>query len=455
MLLSVIGVLIVTEIMILGLFVLTIGRTFKHHFKEKTISKLIVFQDIIQKKIDAKPDTPLYQRKDISEFIGYFSSLLDVDIWLVSRQGDVMLKTPGSRPYPEEIDEKNKRTINKNIIISFESRRHLDFLTKIPIQLGNGGPGDIYVQYKERKIQKPEGFFLVGLLIIAVVIAILVAPLSRLFTRRVNVLNDSALRLADGDFSYRPQICGHDEIAKLGQSFNFMADKIEKMIHKEKELTANISHELRSPLARIRVSKELLQDQLDKGDTSGLKPYLISIEDDIQMLDKLIGDILKLSKTDLLEAAMISKPVDISGILTDLLKTFKPAMDQHGLVLAADIQEKLISVGDKEGLYSVFSNIFDNAVKYTIHGGKIQVKASNMANKRIVILVANTSGELTPGVMEKIFDPFFRGHHAMESGSGLGLCIAKKIIDKHSGSIVAENTQQEFCLKIELIHALA
>lgn len=447
-LLSFVGVMVVTEILILGLFVSTAGHAFKTHFKEKTISKLRVFKSIIQDKMNQEPETPLSQREDIIQFLSTFSSLLDVDIWLIDSEGSVVLKTPGSKDAPIDTDYEKKVILQHNIVVSFKSRHHLDFYAKIPLEKESGGAFVLKVQYTEEENRRPEGLFVLGLLIIGIIIAILVIPLSRLITRRVNQLNESALHLAGGELSFRADIAGKDEIAKLGESFNFMADRIEQMIRREKELTANISHELRSPLARIQVSKEILKERLEKKDDKDLVSYLNFIEDDIRILDKLIGDILKMSKSDLPDTLFIPESVDISGGLSRLLEKFKPAMEHKQVALDISIQDHLVVKADREGLDSVFSNVLDNAVKYTPVKGSIKINASFQPEKGVVISIANSARELSPEEQQNIFHPFFRRKDSIPGGSGLGLHIAQKILKRHHASITVENIDQGIMFQI-------
>ncbi len=238
--------------------------------------------------------------------------------------------------------------------------------------------------------KKSEAIFFVGLLCIGAIIALLIVPLARIITKRIKQLNQSALEFADGNLSCRTDIRGCDEIAKLGNSFNFMVDKLEKMIQGNKELTANISHELRSPLTRIRVSKELIQDRIDRDriDQDKLDPtrdkdikrYIQNIDQDIDILDDLIDKILKLSKMDAQESLLSVEQLDIKTLMTDLEKKYEPSLKQKNLALRTNYNSPVILNADKKIVTSILSNIFDNAVKYT---KKKESSISRLLNQRM------------------------------------------------------------------------
>jgi signal transduction histidine kinase len=228
-----------------------------------------------------------------------------------------------------------------------------------------------------------------------------------------------------------------------------MADKLETMIQSGKELTANLSHELRSPLARIRVAEELLREKLEGIDEEKWKRHLDGIQEDIEELDRLIEQILNLSKMDLHDAPLNPESLDPLALVDDLLKRFEPAASLKGLHIKKELSFDPPFSADREALRTALSNILDNAVKFTPENGTIRV---NMGSKdgSLEIIVTNAFDRLSHDDLERIFDPFHRTHEAPKTGSGLGLAITKKIIQRHGGTIKALNTEEGLQIRITL-----
>ena len=445
-----IGILFITEILILGLFVGTAGRTFKNMFHERTTAKLAVFKHIVSEKIGQSPDVHISERDDVKQFFGYFADLFNLSIWVTDDNHRVLIRTSETDVLPDPGRYKKHKQISPEIDIYFKTRRHFDFYAVIPVDLGNEKKGFINIHYKEQKHDKPEGAFLIGLLIIGTAIALMIIPLSRLITRRVNQLNDSALRLAQGDLTFRSRVKGNDEIANLGRSFNLMADKIEQMVMNEKEMTANISHELRSPLARIRISKEIINERIQNGRPASVPEYLKAIDDDIQILDRLIDDILKMSKIDLKDPDQPMAQVDIAGICRELAAKFRPAMDAKQLSIELDLPTVLPVLAHGERMFMVFSNVLDNAVKHSPQSALVRMNIRDEPEGRQVISISNPLEPTQSLDLEKLFDPFYRGTRVPVAGSGLGLYIARKIIRQYQGEIQVRREEHEIVFDIIL-----
>lgn len=174
----------------------------------------------------------------------------------------------------------------------------------LPLGFSADRSGYLYTALERRRRGKGESSFLLALAGIAMAFALLLYPLSGMLSRPLGELRASALRIADGDLEHRVRPRGSDDIGELGRSFNVMADRVQRMVTGTRELTAHVSHELRSPLARIRVATELLKDREKVGknvrDSRQQRRLLFEeIDAEIDDLDRLIGCILQLSRLDL------------------------------------------------------------------------------------------------------------------------------------------------------------
>jgi len=449
-LLSFLGVLLITLALSIILFVFTAGRAYKADLNEKTLSKLQIFREIIQKDIDLHPALSIDKNPDLLKELNTFSDLFDVKIWISDLEDTILVKTfKGPANVPQTGVQRQVHHDNGITLYHFVLK-WIKYYATIPINAGQDH-FRLHLYYDTRNPDHPEGLFLMGILIIGGVVALMVVPLASFITRRVNRLNRSAIELARGNLSCRADIRGHDEIAKLGNSFNLMADKLEKLIQNAKELTANVSHELRSPLARLRVSKELILDKLDKeGSKADICRYIDHMESDIQSLDTLVEHMLTLSKMDYQDSALTLEKFSFSSFLENEVATYQALLHQKDLTIILDIDGPVDVSQDKSVLKSILSNLLDNAVKYTDDGKTIQIQARNDSDRGLIFSVTNPCSPLSDKELTMLFEPFYRrpGHNA--PGSGLGLTITQKQVKRCHGKISARNTDEGLTFGVSL-----
>ncbi len=465
--LSFLAVLIVTEILVFSMFLLSARRVFQSHLVQNVGSKMLVARDYMQETIDRTPGMDQAAGKPLQSLIDRLAKIYDADVWLTGPTGTVLVKSfQGDVPAGVEDIAAREGKLPKRRGFFSDFSREEDFgayklyhrfgrnsvsYAVIPLRIGSGGTGDLHVLFNNRKWERisPEAKFALELLAIGVVIALLIIPVSRLITKPIDRLKNSALHIAGGDLSYRADVTGKDEIGELGRSFNHMADKLERMIRGGRELTANISHELRSPLARIRIAEELLRECIDRDDYGECASHLNAIQEDIEEMDRLIGRILVLSKLDIHEQPLKRERFDLRGLMHDLLERFKPAMERSRLAVTEDLSFDAPFSGDREALAGALSNILDNVVKFATPGGDVLVDMHSEPGG-VEIGVANPCIPLAEGDLAGIFEPFYRANDSPARGSGLGLAITRKIIEKHGGSIHAVGLAEGLKIRIFL-----
>ncbi len=276
----------------------------------------------------------------------------------------------------------------------------------------------------------PFGFFwTLGL--VAVAVALGTYPIVRRLTRRLETLQHSVQRWGDGDLSVRMPVGGQDEVGYLASRFNHAAQQIETLVKSreallasQKSLLANASHELRSPLTRIRMGLELL----------GSNPSAYAKEEisrNIGELDQLIDEILLASRLDAREADLGTiEPVDLVGLAAE-----ECARHQASL----DVQEaSLVVPGVSKLLRRVVRNLLENAHRYA--AGHITV-VLRREGAHALIQVNDQGPGVPPALQERIFEPFYRlpGASEREGGVGLGLALVKSIAERHGGSVRCSN----------------
>ena len=285
--------------------------------------------------------------------------------------------------------------------------------------------------------RRPRGPWFGLLATLAVVIAIGAWPLARRITRRLERLQTRVDALGAGDLGARVEVEGSDEIAALAESFNYAAERIESLVAVQRTMLASASHELRSPLARIRMAIELFAD--------APRPELRErIERDVAELDTLIDELLLASRLQTVQDLEAPGPVDllalaaeegarVDAVVTrvDAVVTGSPARDSAGDPAGNPIG----IVGDHRLLRHLLRNLFENARR---HGAGTEIGASVARDEAGVLLrICDRGPGIPESERERIFDPFYRPVAMREKGSGvgLGLHLVKVIAERHGASV--------------------
>ena len=277
----------------------------------------------------------------------------------------------------------------------------------------------------------PRGAALVALLLLLfAAVAAGAYPVVRRLTRRLESLKGGVERFGAGALGQRVDASGHDEVAALGASFNQAAERIEALVRAHQSLLANASHELRSPLARLKMAVSLLEDSPDSAARDRLKS---EIRTNIGELDALVEEVLLASRLDAQAVNPVSDPVDLI-----------PIAAVEAAQVGAELQAALptLSVnGDERLLRRALRNLLENARRYG-DGGEITLSAERVgaASPRVELRVCDRGPGVPEALRERIFEPFFRlpGHAEREGGVGLGLALVKQIAERHGGSVRCE-----------------
>ncbi len=288
----------------------------------------------------------------------------------------------------------------------------------------------------------PFGFFwTLGLVAIAVALA--TYPIVRRLTRRLEALQNSVEQWGDGNLSVRVAEGGDDEVAYLATRFNHAARQIETLVKShesllasQKSLLANASHELRSPLTRIRMGLELMGSAPTLADQT-------EIAKSIAELDQLIGEILLASRLDAREADLGTvEPVDLVGLAAE-----ECARTQAALEVA---QSPLVVPGVSKLLRRVVRNLLENAHRYA--KGPVNVRLLQDGTQAVLQVCDNGPG-VPEALQERIFEPFYRlpGASERDGGVGLGLSLVKSITLRHGGTVHCSNRPEGgACFEIRL-----
>ena len=289
---------------------------------------------------------------------------------------------------------------------------------------GHGGRNDVAFW-----LRPPFGFiWMLGAVGIAVTIGVF--PIIRRLLQRLENLQRSVKRFGEGDLKVRVRTQGHDEVADLARQFNAAASRIETLVTSHKSLLANASHELRSPLTRIRMGMELMQDGVPSPSSRA------EILRNIAELDQLVDEILLASRLDSGVADVgTMEPVDLLGLAAEECARVDADLNAHTQGLhASDLDVH----GSAKLLRRAVRNLLENARRYS--QGEITLDLSREGSE-VVVRVSDFGPGVAADQRERIFEPFYRlpGASERSGGVGLGLALVRSIAERHHGSVRCED----------------
>ncbi|MEO6324757.1 MAG: HAMP domain-containing sensor histidine kinase [Thermoanaerobaculia bacterium] len=276
-----------------------------------------------------------------------------------------------------------------------------------------------------RNLPRPVGF-LVAVIALACVLALASYPVARLVTRRLDVLEAGVRRLGEGDLGVRLEVSGEDELASLATSFNQTAGRLQTLVEAQRRMLAMVSHELRSPLARLRLALELLP-----GDPSGKR--ISDAVAEIHELDALVEELLVAGRLDLQPPFAPASPVDVGQILEEEAARTGAVVR---LVDARPIQLR----ADARLVRMLVRNLLENAQRHGA-GEEVEcgVEVMNEPRHTVRVWVQDRGPGVSEGERERIFEPFYRraGHRETDDGGvGLGLYLVQRIAQTYDGDAV-------------------
>ena len=276
--------------------------------------------------------------------------------------------------------------------------------------------------------------------------------IGKAMTDRIKILRRGASRLAAGDLSIRIPVDGNDEIAHLTQTFNQMAETLEisdaqqrQLEETRRNLIAWVSHDLRTPLASMRVMVEALADGVVTDEETVFR-YLANTQGEIAHLNRLIDDLFALAQLDIGHLQLTIHPDSLHDLIIDTVEQLTPKATLASIELTKDISPQLDPVPMATGkIQRVLYNLVDNALKYTPPENRVTVKAHRKQNLAYVA-VHNSGANIPEEDLGQIFSSFYRGERSRTSdkdgvrGTGLGLAIARGFVEAHGGTIGVESS---------------
>jgi len=281
-------------------------------------------------------------------------------------------------------------------------------------------------------------FLLVGGLVAIAIALLLIFVLSRRITSPIGVLAKAARRLGRGDLSQRVQLRGEGEVATLAQAFNSMATGLEHAEQLRRNLIADVAHELRTPLSNIQGYLEAIRDGVMKPDAATIR----SLNEEAALLSQLVNELQELSLAEAGELKLVYQTEDITKLLKQAVTPWQPQLAAKEISLFLDLPDNLPLVStDWQRVQQVLHNLLENAVAYTGRGGTITVTAAKQGDW-VEVSVSDTGEGIPAEDLPNIFERFYRvdkSRAKVTGGSGLGLTIAKRLVEAHGGTITVQS----------------
>lgn len=376
----------------------------------------------------------------IEERIGYYALTDGVDVFLISPTGETVL--PSNAVVPEEwgkiVGEINSRIggWEKDKAVTYSLDNTLNFAScvtykNLPHVLLVRYPVTILLQF----VHNMQTVIMV-IAAVAIVVAFLVSYLvAKQLSKPIKNISDTAKRMASGDYSIEFASAEYQEIAQLSDTLNYVRTEIKKSDDFRKELLANVSHDLKTPLTMIKAYASMIKE-ISGEDPEKRNKHLQVIIDEADRLTGLVNDILNASKVSAGLSELNKKVFNLTEFLYGILNKFDYLQETQNYKIFVDVDPNLYTLADEEKIGQVIYNLLSNAVNYTGADKTIYVSLKDSPEEgRIKFSVRDTGKGISDEEMQHIWDRYYRSkdaHARPVKGTGLGLNIVKLILQSHS-----------------------
>jgi signal transduction histidine kinase len=280
-------------------------------------------------------------------------------------------------------------------------------------------------------------FLLAGLAAAAIALA-MARWLARGMTQPLRDMAQAASKMETGDYSQRVHTRSRDEVGQLAAAFNRMSAELESLESLRRDLVANVSHELKTPISALRAHLENLLDGVEVPDPHTLEVMLAQSE----RLGRLVDQLLDLSRLESGDVPLEQEDVQLQPLVMQVLSEIEVARAESGVRVDSQIPEDLpAAFADRERIHQVLFNLVDNAIRFTPRGGEVTVSA-NRHNGSVEVKVQDTGVGIAAEHLPKLFERFYRVDSARsreDGGTGIGLAIARSVVEAHGGHISADS----------------
>lgn len=394
-------------------------------------------------------------------------------LWIEKADGDVVAGTvePGLS-FADRQHLPLARTSQNHVQFWKTGYTEAPYLVGLPVNLLEG-PATLFL-FLEKMPPPPPLLFSQGLIAVCLIGGALSIWVAWRISRPLRRLRSEVLDIANGNLNARASVGGSVEIAQVAEAVNSMAQNLSDNITGMRELVANISHEMRSPLTRMSFSVAIIEEGLDalakgqKRQPSNEKDeglpvvmdpqsnplimkHLGRLTQEIGHMENLVGSCLLSSKLDLQQENPKMNALDLSLLCKNVASKHEGLLHAKQLLFSQEIQDDLWVNGDEDLLSLVLTNLLDNALKYTAEGGVVRL-CLYRSQDSVLLRLENSHEAIDPADMAHLFEPFFRIMNTAGTtcGAGLGLSLVKKIVCCHRGEVSAESGETGLLFTVSL-----
>ncbi|MFN2590937.1 MAG: ATP-binding protein [Actinomycetota bacterium] len=279
---------------------------------------------------------------------------------------------------------------------------------------------------------------LIGGAVAAAIALVLARYLARGLTQPLRDMAQAARSMARGDYQHRIEPRTRDEVGQLAKAFSRMAGEVEGLERLRRELVANVSHELKTPISALRAHLENLLDGVERPN----RPVLQVMLQQSERLSRLVDQLLDLSRIESGDLPLELGPVDVRSLVDEVAREVAVARAEHPIRLRNEVPAGTPAVlADRERIHQVLFNLLDNAYRFTPSGGTVTVSAT-LAGRECEVQVRDTGPGIPAEHQELVFERFYRvdpSRSREDGGTGIGLAIARSVVEAHGGRIWAES----------------
>lgn len=310
----------------------------------------------------------------------------------------------------------------------------------IPIMSYNKLTGALYLMEYDRDLGSLISTLETNLLWISASLELIVIIFSLIFSaafsRRMRKIQESVRQMHDGNYDAKIEIRGHDEVAQLGRSFNELSDRLNQSESVRKQFVSNASHELKTPLASIKLlSDSILQNDMPP---ETVREFVTDIGSEADRLTRLSGKLLELTRLDSAPAQdEVMELTDVAQTAQRVLRMLQPLAESYHITLDCDCEAELKILSREDDLYQVLFNLAENGIKYNRENGRLRITAQK-DSELVRITVEDTGIGIPEDARAHVFERFYRVDKARSrraGGAGLGLAIVHDMVCRNEGTI--------------------
>ena len=417
---------------------------------------------------------------DSEDFLAYLSALKDfgefrnTDIWILANPS---ADTPLDESYTNvDVNKLNVKEKNMNALIraacngktksytGYDSIYEKDMIhLATPVKNTRGENVGVVlvtgeIDYQQASVVQYQKYMILSVVIALIIALAIAAFFSRQLVRPIIRIKEIALRMAAGEYAQKTKIRRRDELGMLANSMDILSAKLveaeefrENLEQNRRDFFSNVSHELRTPITVVKGYAETLADGYVE-DEKKQKEYFDRILNECAGMERLVSDLLILSKMQNPDFVMDTEILNVIAVMQDSLRSIRVLMNEKRIHSTLDYDDECSLIdGDYDRIRQLFLVLLQNAVKYADEDTEIRVGISR-SEEVITISVEDTGMPVPKSEWSSIFEKFYRGNnHGNKDGSGLGLMVARHIVERHMGSIwVTSDEVNKTCFFVQL-----